>query len=460
MPCAQWVRDNIRWTPTEHPNKYQYEAMEVLEANRRLAIRGPHALGKTALAAWIVLWFFAENERLASDWKAPTTASVWRQLTKYLWPEIHKWARRVRWDKLKMKPPYHKGGGLLMCELGGTFGSAFAVASSDNEKIEGAHASHLLYVLDEAKAIPDRMWDSVEGAFAQVGDVYCFAMSTPGDPIGRFYDIHKRRPGFEDWTARHVTKDEAIAAGRLDPEWAEQRRAQWGDRSAVYLNRVLGEFASSDEEGIIPLAHVELAMDRWKEVADSGGFSTEFTCAGVDVARFGADTTVVGLRFGNAVTEIRRHSREDTMQTAGRVSGILQANGGYAVVDVIGVGAGVVDRLRELGQNVVPFNAGEGTDFRDSSGELGFVNARAAAWWNLREMLDPANGHCLALPPDDELIGDLTAPTYRQSSGGRMQVESKDDIKRRLGRSPDVGDAVVMAFWPVTTGFHISVVRR
>jgi len=113
-------------------------------------------------------------------------------------------------------------------------------------------------------------------------------------------------------------------------------------------------------------------------------------------------------------------------------------------VDEIGLGAGVVDRLREQGKRVLPFNASAGTGHRDKSGELGFADTRSAAWWNLREMLETEP---LALPPDDRLIGDLTAPHWRVMSGGRVKVESKDDIKKRLGRSTDDGDAVIQAFW-------------
>jgi hypothetical protein len=95
----------------------------------------------------------------------------------------------------------------------------------------------------------------------------------------------------------------------------------------------------------------------------------------------------------------------------------------------------------------VAFNAAEGTDRKDRSGELGFTNLRGGGWWNLRELLDPAFAPILALPPDDRLTGDLTAPHWRVMSGGRIQVESKDDIRKRIGRSTDDGDAVVQATW-------------
>ena len=137
------------------------------------------------------------------------------------------------------------------------------------------------------------------------------------------------------------------------------------------------------------------------------------------------------------------------METAGLVVAELQGRERHpeAVVDVIGIGAGVVDRLREQGFPVVAFNASESTDMTDRSGELRMLNCRSAAYWNLRDLLDPAYGSTVALPPDALLIGDLCAPKWRMSSSGRVQVEAKDDIRARLGRSPDRGDAVMHAFW-------------
>lgn len=138
-----------------------------------------------------------------------------------------------------------------------------------------------------------------------------------------------------------------------------------------------------------------------------------------------------------------------TMALAGIVGGVVERHGGYAVVDSVGVGAGVVSRLRELGRRVVAFSAGEATDVRDRSGELGFVNVRSAAWWGLRERLHPETGDGLALPDDDRLIGDLTAPRWTTTSAGKIAVESKETLRKpeRLGRSTDAADAVNMAFW-------------
>ena len=440
----RFVLECFEWAEGEGPTPYQLEVLKELPTRRRAAIRSPHGSGKTALAAWVVLWFALTRDHMEGDWKAVMTASAWRQLSHYLAPELHKWTRRLRWERVG-RGRFDERTELLQLMLKLGHGEAFSAASDKPDLIEGAHADRLLYVFDEAKAIPPATWDAAEGALAS-GDCYALAISTPGEPQGRFYEIHQRKPGYEDWWVRHVTLAECIAARRVPQEWADQRKLQWGEDSAVYQNRVLGEFASSEEDGVIPLSWVEAANERWKEHNDADDWDP-FTCCGVDVARSGADMSVIALRHGDAIKELRRFSKQDTMATTGAVAGILEAHNGKAIVDVIGIGAGVVDRLKEQGLAVEPFNASEGTDAKDRSGELGFANKRSAAWWGMREILDPASGRPIALRPDDLLIGDLTAPHWRVLSGGKIQVESKDDIKKRLGRSTDDGDAVVMAFW-------------
>ncbi len=415
----------------DDPAPYQLEALDMLAKQRRTCVRSPHGTGKTAMAALSILWFALTRD--GQDWKVPTTASAWRQLEKYLWPEVHKWARRVDWAKVGRAPLSDRE--LLDRSLKLSTGEAFALASDNAALLEGAHADTLLYVFDEAKEIPPATWDAAEGAFS-AGECYALAISTPGEPAGRFYDIQSRKPGYADWWVSHWTLAEGVASGRISQEWADQRRAQWGEKSAVYQNRVEGEFAATGGDGVIPLAWVERANENW-HAWQKGPLQT----VGADIARYGEDKTVLALASGLAVLELRKYGQEDTMQTAGRIAGALSL-GGRAVIDVIGIGAGPYDRLLEQGHDVLPFNAAEGTDRRDKSGELGFANVRSASWWFLRELMEDGK---VALPPDDELTGDLTAPTWRTLSGGRIQVEAKDDIRKRLGRSTDCGDAVIMA---------------
>lgn len=408
-------------------------------------MRGPHGIGKTALASWVVLWAILTSD----DVKVLTTASAWRQLTKFLWPEIHKWATRLRWDKLGREPFRHYE--LLQRSIKrGPTAEAFALASDNPANIEGAHAARIVYVFDEAKAIADAVFDAAEGAFS-TGEAFALAISTPGEPAGRFYDIHRRAPGFEDWYVQHVTLDEAVAAGRVSMDWVEQRKRQWGADSAVYQNRVLGEFATSSETGVIPLAWVEDAMNLYDELADAGNLPAEALRMGCDVGHTGdASVVAVARQAGStiAITELRQLPRADTMETTGHIKRMLESiPEAYAEVDVIGIGAGVVHRLREQGCNAYGFNAGHGSKRSDVSGELRFLNLRAEAWWNLRDLLSPHSETRIALPRNDSLTGDLTAPHWSMQSNGRIKIESKDDIRKRLGRSTDYGDAVVMALW-------------
>ncbi|WP_158857535.1 hypothetical protein [Streptomyces sp. NRRL B-1347] len=452
---AGWARDCIDWGDDGGTTAYQAEILSALAEHHRAAVRGPHGLGKTGLASWAVLWFATTREAAGIDWKVLVTASAWRHLSVYLWPEIHKWARRIRWDVLG-RQPFSELRELLTLNLKLVHGAATPVASHKPELIEGAHAESLLYMIDEAKVVVDGTWDAIEGAFSggrtdrTLPEAFALAISTPGPPAGRFYDIHRRAPGLEDWWVRHVTLAEAVAAGRISPQWAEQRARQWGRDSAMFANRVLGEFHASDEDSVIPLAWVEAAIERWHAWDGAGRPALEGRrILGVDVARSGGDSTVFAHRQGHAITELEIHDREDTMQTTARVQAAVGQGEQerVPVVDSMGVGGGVVDRLRELNVPVLAYTGAAKSRSRTRDGEWGFTNLRSAAYWRVRELLDPAFDAELLLPPDDLLISDLTAPTWKTLTGipPKIQIEPKEQLVERLGRSPDRGDAVVMA---------------
>ena len=425
----EFVHEFFAFLDDEGPSAYQEEAMSKLITERRVSLRGPHGLGKTALAAWVVLWFGATRPE---DTKIPTTASAWRQLEKYLWPEIRKWHRMCDWNK--------------WADMGGTVPEmltlnmktktgceAFALASDRAELIEGAHASNLLYVFDESKAIPPDTWDAVEGAFAS-GDAYWLAISTPGERGGRFFEIHRRAPGFEDWWVRHVTLKEAVAAGRINADWADARKKQWGENSPVYQARVLGEFPTQEEDALISLTWVTEARER--ELEPEG-----IPNVGCDIARFGTDDSSMIGRQGDVVLGAETWHGNDTMQT----TGIIKNRGFKANVDVIGVGAGVVDRLKEQEFPVNGINVGESAIDKEH-----FANLRAELYWNLRERFK--NGEIDLTRIDqivyDRLSGELTSIKFKYTSKGQIQLEAKKDMKKRLGRSPDLADALVLAFAP------------
>jgi hypothetical protein len=441
---------------------YQDEILGYFDSGcKRVAVRGPHGLGKTWLASVIVHHTILTAEE---DCKVPMTASAWRQLEKYLLPEIRKGASKLDWSIVGRKPYIQSAGGREELHqnsitLNSGLIEAFAMASDNFALIEGAHATIMMYVFDEAKTIPDGMWDAAEGAFATENlipdsQIRAFAISTPGDPTGRFFDIHSHKPGYEDWKTRHVTVDEAIKAGRVAYSWVKQREKQWGLTSSVFQNRVLGEFADNSEEGVIPLSWVEMSMRRWQEWSKAGKPEQDGKkTMGVDVARMGEDKTVFAMRQASVITSIHAYSKLSTTATAGNIRAMCSGKLIHIEMDG-GLGAAVYDMLREQNTPLLrPIIVGAKTFMRDRSKELQFANVRSAMWWNLRELLDPDSPEePIMLPPNDLLKGDLVTPTWKMMSNGTIQVEPKDEIAKRINRSTDYGDAVCLAFWKTSGG--------
>lgn len=260
---------------------------------------------------------------------------------------------------------------------------------------------------------------------------------------------------------------------KMLPDELEQHVAKRAQASALFTAKVRGEFPDGGAKGVIPLGWAQRAVERWKDW-DAGqqavpadverGLRGQAAIparaeqagrrvCGVDVAGEGDDETAVAIRSNNVIKEVVRYTEGDTMDTADNVvvhlANVPQA---VAVVDVIGIGAGVRDKLRRDGVATVGFNASVQSDRTDKFGEFRFINDRAAAWWHLRELLDPSQpgGSQIALPDDPQLLQELVAPTWKVRTGsgvGKIQIEEKAEIRKRLGHSTDSADAVVMAFW-------------
>lgn len=259
----------------------------------------------------------------------------------------------------------------------------------------------------------------------------------------------------------------------LSPLWVEERLHRWVGRtteaksiaqqaaaSSLFTAKVRGIFPTSGSEGVIPLGWVELAMARWRDWSSARERTLAgATTLGVDVAGSGTDESCIATRTGFITHKLEKYPQLDTMEVSAAVSAKLRPYAigdpddpkgwtARAVLDVIGIGQGVYDRLRELDYPVEPFVAsGSATGLHDRSGEFTFTTIRSAAWWNMRELLDPSRGYGVMLPDDEMLKADLVSPRWRSLSGGKIQVEPKPDVRKRLGRSTDAGDAVVMGYF-------------
>lgn len=454
-PDAPYADDPVGFASHTFGSQLWSKQREILEAVRdhaRVAVRSSHGIGKTFTAAQAILWFLATR----ADSRVITTAPTWTQVEQLLWREIRGQVARAHANGRGDMFPTPS---TTKLEIGPEW---FAIGQSTNEpeRFQGHHAKHLLLVVDEASGVDERIFEAAEGFLTAQG-AKVLLIGNPTQLGGQFHrafnsertrwhTVHVSTFDTPNYTGEHVSADVAHVLPRK--EWAQEMAEAWGEDSPVFQVRVLGDFPVNAADSVIPLAWVEAAQRRWLE-QDHEQLGP-LTTIGVDVARTGTDRTVLAIRHDLTVTELRRLPQQGTMETAGHVKAALSVMSTNplqrptAIVDVIGIGAGVVDRLQELQVGVTPFNASEKTDRKDKTGQFGFVNKRAAMWWNLREMLDPDGGMEIALPDDDKLTGDLTAPRWRVMSGGRIQIESKDEIRKRLGRSTDDGDAVAQCYWP------------
>jgi hypothetical protein len=276
-----------------------------------------------------------------------------------------------------------------------------------------------------------------------VGDhARLLSIGNPIEPSGAFYEEHKAPGVFKlkisALDTPNVIEGREVIPGLVTCTWVEEKKAKWGEKSPLYQSKVLGEFPDAGTNTLIPLSLVEAARARRLE---SGAAPVEL---GVDVARFGDDETVCIRRQGPIIRTQFVSSKEDTMQTTGRVIAAMRDTGAkVAKVDVIGVGSGVVDRLTE--QNVPTQSMNAAHAARDKER---FENVRAEWWWTMREAFEA--GEIDLDPTDDVLASQLCSVRYKINSKGKIQVESKDEMKVRQLTSPDRADAAVMAYGQAT----------
>lgn len=230
---------------------------------------------------------------------------------------------------------------------------------------------------------------------------------------------------------------------------------------AAYLHGDWTITKSDKPNQVLPREWVQAAQDRGEKMLESGWTpDTTMSSMGADVNYGGDDDTILAPRYGPFMPRLVEMPDDqiDSSGTIGRQIATFIAGewdgGGQIIVDVVGWGSSTYEALVESEIPTYPFNGGEKTELTDRSGELDLRNVRAAAYWKLREMLDPEAesdvSDQIALPPGRHLRAELCAPTWRMTPGGII-IEDKDDIRKRLGRSPDRADATVMAFWPVSS---------
>ncbi len=418
------------------PSKQQLAVVKSIDKGiKKVTVRSGHSTGKTALLSAVILWFLFTKP----DAKVVCTAPSAHQLFDVLWNELRKWYNKlpeafkaditILSDKVVMK--------------NGNFAVGRTAREDKPEALQGFHGENILYVIDEASGVSDKIFEVAEGALTSEGS-YVILTSNPTRTTGYFYNTHTKDKGWH----RFVFNSEESEFATQD--WISRMLKKYGRDSNIYRVRVLGEFPTEAGDNVIPYSLLSSAFvfDEEKAIISALNESKdEAEVWGVDVARFGDDSSVLVKRAGKFVYHVDVRNGLDTMSVSSWIASeyVKAATKPDAVfIDVIGVGGGVYDRLRALGIPVIAANS------NFASHDTKFHNMRAAMYFSLREALESG----LKIVYNQQLEEEMMAITYKfNNSTQKIQISSKDDIRKVLGKSPDVADCLALTFFsPVLKG--------
>ena len=436
-------------TPLEHftgPRKWQREVLrelgEAIKANDgkidydtfRMATSSGRGIGKSALVSWLVLWMLTtrigSTTIVSANSEAQLRSVTWAEITKWLsmslnshWFEVSatrlmpaKWLTELVERDLKMGTRYWGVEGRLW-------------SAENPDAYAGVHNfSGVMLVFDEASGIDDAIWAVAAGFFTEnTPNRFWMAFSNPRRNSGYFYECFNGKRDF--WRNKIV---DARSVEGTDKQVYQQIIDEYGADSSQAHVEVYGQFPNASDDQFIGAMTVDDAMRRAPIKDQSAPI-----VIGVDPARFGSDSTVIAVRQGRDIIAIKRHKGDDTMETVGRViEAIEEYKPALVVVDEGGLGAGVVDRLKEQRYKIRGVNFGT-----KSKNPLMWGNKRAEMWGEMREWLKTAS-----IPNDRYLKNDLMGPMMKPDSRGTIFLESKKDMKSRGLASPDAADAIAVTF--------------
>lgn len=398
----------------------------------RSACRSGQKTGKSTGLAIVALHWSLTRPR----GRVVLTAPAYHQIRNILWPEVGRLYRQAR---IPIGGTLHKdpASGL---ELPGERG-IICVSTDKPERIAGLSGANILFLIDEGSGYPDPLWEPILGNMAGGG-----RLLTTGNPTrtsGPFYDAFSS-PEF--WHLIHLSSEntpnviagKVVIPGMAERQWVEDRKREWGEESAAYQVRVKGNFPTQAENAVVPLSAAQAAQER---KTDPG---TAKLVLGVDVARFGDDESVIQPRRGQHAPDATAIQGMDLMQLAGRVGAVVDelrigTEPVRVQIDEIGVGAGLVDILKSQRPDLQVV----GVNVAEKATAEGYSKLRDQLWFGCSDWLKEGG----SISDDPKLFSELVAPTYSFDAQGRRKVESKDDIKKRLKRSPDRADALCLAVY-------------
>ncbi|MDH3535583.1 MAG: terminase [Gammaproteobacteria bacterium] len=428
MFAFAWGEPGSELAEYDGPDKWQLKVMASVKhhlesdpmAIYRDATASGHGIGKSTMCAWIMLWLMSTRPHL----NGIITANTWTQLKTKTWRELAIWHKRLinrHWFKWTETRFFH------VDHPETWYCSPIPNSEHNSEAFAGQHGRHTLIIYDEASAIPDKIWEVSGG----VNDprVFWFVFGNPTQNSGRFKQCFGR---FRNrWITRHVDSRDCKMPNQKE---LQADVDEWGEDSDYVRVRIRGVFPRMGEEQFISAEIVEQAQARIVDVP----WGTP-KILGVDVARYGNDMTVFVGRHGRKLSKIQKFRDLNTMEVADRIIQEKQKSGvDVVMIDGIGLGAGVVDRCRQLGHDVVEVISGGKPDLEN---EDVVYNKRAEMWYRGRDWLETAD-----IPDDPDLENDLIEIKAFYDMKHRIQMEKKQDMKKRGLASPDVGDALMLTF--------------
>jgi hypothetical protein len=446
MLCFPW---GVKGTPLEHftgPRKWQRQVLSDITAHiaqnkgkvdfdtLRKAVSSGRGIGKSALVSWLVIWML--TTRIGSS--TIVSANSESQLRSITWAEIIKWlamsinshwfevsATRLipaKWLTELVERDLKKG-----TRYWGVEGRLWS--SENPDAYAGLHNyDGVLVIFDEASGIDDAIWAVTAGFFTEnTPNRFWCAFSNPRRNTGYFYETFNSKREF--WKTTVV---DARTVEGTDKQVYQQIIDEYGPDSSQAHVEVYGQFPNAGDDQFISASTVDDAMKREKYQDQSAPI-----VIGVDPARFGADATVIAIRQGRDIVKIYRHRGDDTMTVVGYViEAIEEFKPALVVIDEGGLGAGIVDRLKEQRYKVKGINFGN-----KAKNPIMYGNMRAQMWGDMRDWLKTAS-----IPNDRFLKTDLISPMMKPDSRGTIFLESKKDMKSRGLASPDAADAICVTF--------------
>jgi len=391
----------------------------------RMVIASGHGVGKTVLFAWVTHWIMSTRPRA----RGTITANTYTQLSTKTWAAVQSWSRLLinrHWFRVTADHMYFEG------QKESWAVSAQSCKEENSEAFAGQHAadSTSFYLLDEASGIPEKIWEVAEGGMTD-GEPMIFASGNPTRNTGKFQRISFGNER-DRWIRFSVdSRNSKFTNKQQIKEWIDQ----YGEDSDFVRVRVRGECPRAGSTQLIPGDVVATCR---KFVAN--GYEGLPKIIAVDVARFGDDRTVIGMRQGRCFQILRKYRGLDTVQTVDQIVLFIETqNPDAIIIDGDGLGAGVVDQLQHRGYGAKLYEFHGGAKPFDGNK---YFNRRAECWGLMGEWL----GAGAQIPDDPEIETDLTGPQYGYSSKSQIQLERKEDMKARGLASPDLGDTLAMTF--------------